>query len=167
MALAPVNNGFWARNRWFLWTAAIIAAVLLLASFMSRGDAVPVRAAMVERTAIRSVISTNGKVEPLLNFEAHAPVGTTVRRLLVKEGDHVTKGQLLVQMDDAAAQADAARALARIRAAQAEIAAVQSGGTQEEVLTLESQLSKARTERRELCCGPGDVEVDPGRQFDN
>jgi len=147
MALAPVNNGFWARNRWFLWTAAIIAAVLLLASFMSRGDAVPVRAAMVERTAIRSVISTNGKVEPLLNFEAHAPVGTTVKRLLVKEGDHVTKGQLLVQMDDAAAQADAARALARIRAAQAEIAAVQSGGTQEEVLTLESQLSKARMER--------------------
>jgi HlyD family secretion protein len=147
MPLAGPNNGFWSRNRWFMWTTAIIVAVLLLASFMSRGDAVPVRAATVERTAIRSVVSTNGKVEPLQNFEAHAPVGTTVRKLLVREGDHVKKGQLLVQMDDSAAQADAARALARIRAAQAEITAVQSGGTQEEVLTLESQMSKARTAR--------------------
>jgi HlyD family secretion protein len=141
------SSGFWRRNRWLMWTAIIVAAVLFLASFMSRGDSVPVRAAVAQRTTIRSVVSTNGKVEPLQNFEAHAPIGTTVKKLWVKEGDHVKKGQLLVQMNDAEARSAAARALAQIRASQADISAVETGGTREEVLTLESQLSKARTAR--------------------
>jgi len=130
-----------------MWTSIIIAAVLFLASFMSRGDAVPVRAATAQLTTIRSVVSTNGKVEPLENFEAHAPIGTTVKKLLVKEGDHVKKGQLLVEMDDAEARSTAAQALAQIRGAQADLSAVQAGGTQEEVYTVESQLSKARSAR--------------------
>src|SRR4029077_19578150 len=89
----------------------------------------------------------NGKVEPIQSFESHAPVGTTVRKLLVKEGQHVKKGQLLAQLDDAEASSQAARAMAQVRAAQAEISAVQSGGNREEVITLESQIGKARTGR--------------------
>lgn len=147
MSWADTSSGFWRRNRWLMWTSIIIAAVLFLASFMSRGDAVPVRAATAQLTTIRSVVSTNGKVEPLENFEAHAPIGTTVKKLLVKEGDHVKKGQLLVEMDDAEARSTAAQALAQIRGAQADLSAVQAGGTQEEVFTVESQLSKARTAR--------------------
>ena len=141
------SSGFWDRNRWLLWTAGIVAGVVLLASFMSRGEVVPVRAAVAQRTTIRSVISTNGKVEPLENFEAHAPVGTTVKKLLVREGDHVKKGQLLLQMNDVEARSAAARALAQIRSAQADLGAVQSGGNQEELLTRDSDLIKARTGR--------------------
>jgi len=147
MSLVDTSSGFWRRNRWLMWTAIIVAAVMFLASFMSRGDSVPVRAAIAQRTTIRSVVSTNGKVEPRQNLEAHAPIGTTVKKLWVKEGDHVKKGQLLAQMNDAEARSNAARALAQIRASQADMSAVETGGTQEEVLTLESQLSKARTAR--------------------
>ena len=136
-----------SRYRWLIWTAGIVLAVVLLASFMSRGDAVPVRAATAVRSTIRSVVSTNGKVEPLENFEAHAPISTTVKKLLVKEGDHVRQGQLLVQLDDADARSQAARAQAQIHAADADMNAVESGGNHEEILTLESQLAKARTER--------------------
>lgn len=141
------SSGFWNRNRWLLWTAGIVVGVVLLASFMSRGEVVPVRAATAQRTTIRSVVSTNGRVEPIENFEAHAPVGTTVRKLLVREGDHVKKGQLLLQLNDVEARTVAARALAQIRSAQADLSAVQSGGNREELLTLDSHLSKARTER--------------------
>src|SRR5580700_11265840 len=108
MALTANSNGFFSRHRWLVWAAGIAVAVLLLASFMSRDDAIPVRAATVERSTIRSVISTNGKVEPLQSFEAHAPVGTTVKRLLVREGDRVKRGQLLAQLDDADASGQAA-----------------------------------------------------------
>ena len=59
--------------------------------------AVAVRTAVVEQGTIRSVVSTNGKIEPVNNFEAHAPVATSVQRVLVKEGDSVKKGQLLVR----------------------------------------------------------------------
>jgi HlyD family secretion protein len=148
MAPNAVNSGFLARNRWLVWSVAIVAAVVLLAAFMSlRGDAVPVSAAVAVRSTIRSVISTNGKVEPVQNFEAHAPIATTVKRLLVKEGDHVKKGQLLVQLNDAEARDQAARALAQVKAAQADSSAIEKGGTREEVLTLQSLLVKARADR--------------------
>src|SRR5579863_2500985 len=140
------NASFVARHRWIVTTIAIVAAVVLLASFMSREPAVPVRAVNPQRGTIRSVVSTNGKVEPLQNFEAHAPVGTTVKKIRVREGDQVKKGQLLVQLDDAQARSQAARAQAQVLAAEADLNAIQKGGNREEVLTLESQITKARTD---------------------
>jgi HlyD family secretion protein len=148
MASTATNPGLWARNRWLGWSAGIATAVVLLAAFMSlRDEVVPISAATAARGTIRSVVSTNGKVEPVQNLEAHAPLATTVKKVLVKEGDHVRKGQLLVQLNDAEARDQAARALAQIKAAQAEISAVETGGTREEVLTLQSLLLKARADR--------------------
>lgn len=101
----------------------------------------------MERGTIRSVVSTNGKVEPIHNFEAHAPIATTVQKLLVKEGDHVRKGQLLLQLDDDDIRTQAARAQAQVKASAADENALKTGGTQEEVITLNSQLIKARNAR--------------------
>ena len=140
------STSFVTRHRWIVTTIAIVAAVILLASFMSRDPAVPVRAVSAQRGTIRSVVSTNGKVEPLQNFEAHAPVGTTVKKILVKEGDQVKKGQLLVQLNDADARSQAARAQAQVQSSEADLNAVQKGGNREEVLTLESQITKAHTD---------------------
>src|SRR5712671_6209441 len=134
MAPTATSNGFFSRHRWLVWAAGVAVAVLLLASFMSRDDAIPVRAATVQRSTIRSVISTNGKVEPVQSFEAHAPVGTIVKRLLVKEGDRVKRGQLLAQLDSSEASSQAARALSQVRASEAEVSAQKSGGNREEVL---------------------------------
>ena len=125
----------------------IVAAIVLLGSFMSHGDPVPVLATTVERTTIRNVVTTNGKVEPVQSFEAHAPAGTTIKKLFVREGDAVRKGQLLVEMDDAEARGQAARALSQMRTSEADNSAIHSGGNQEEVLTLQSELVKARTQR--------------------
>jgi HlyD family secretion protein len=144
--MTNTNASFIARHRWIVTTIAIVAAVVFLASFMSREPAVPVRAVTAQRGTIRSVVSTNGKVEPLQNFEAHAPVGTTVNKILVREGDHVKKGQLLVQLNDTEARSQAARAQAQVRSAEADLSAIQKGGNREEVLTLESQITKARTD---------------------
>ena len=146
MALSH-NTGFVARHRWLMLAGAVVAAVVLLGSFMSRGDAVLVRAASVERSTIRSILSTNGKIEPVQNFEVHAPVGTTVKRLLVKEGDHVKKSQLLIQLNDAEARSQAAKALSQVRGSQADVSAIESGGSREEVLTTEAQLAKVQTAR--------------------
>ena len=121
--------------------------VLALIPVFTRPGPLKVRTATVERGPIRSLISTNGKVEPIQNFEAHSPVPTTIKKLLVKEGDHVRKGQLLVQLDDADLRSQAARAQAQMKAAQADQADLTGGGTHEEILTLESQLIKARSLR--------------------
>ena len=123
-----------------------VIAVLWLYSYLHQSP-LKVHATTVERGPIRSVVSTNGKIEPIQNFEAHAPLATTVKRLLVKEGDHVRKGQLLLQLDDADIRSQAARAQAQIKAAQAEQSELKTGGTQEEVLTLNAQIVKAKSAR--------------------
>lgn len=123
--------------------------VLVVALLYSTFHSAPLKvyATTVQRGPIRSLISTNGKIEPIQNFEAHAPIATTVKRLLVREGDHVRKGQLLLELDDADIRSQAAKAQAEIKAAQAEQSEKKTGGTQEEVLTLNAQLAKARSAR--------------------
>ncbi len=127
---------------------ALGVGVIGLAAFVSgRRSVVPVRAAPVARSDITSSIDTNGKVEALNNFEAHAPAPATIKQVLVQEGQQVKAGQLLVVLNDADARAQAARALAQMRTAQADLAAVMTGGTREEVLTTQAQLVKARADR--------------------
>ena len=133
-----------------VWRGVIIAilAVIVLAAFISsRKGEVSVRVDHATKQDLVTTISTNGKVEPIENFEAHAPAPTTVKKLYVREGQHVRQGDLLMQLEDADARAQAARALAQVKAAEADQHAIQSGGTQEEVLNTRSELVKAQTER--------------------
>ncbi len=143
----PEGSWYTRVNRLWLILLAIAVAVVILAAFMSRRREVQVQAARAQRETITSTVQTNGKIEPLNNFEAHSPAATTVKRVLVREGEHVQAGQLLVELDDAGFRSQAARAMAQIKAAEADLHAVKSGGTREEVLTTESQLATARAER--------------------
>jgi HlyD family secretion protein len=144
----PLNGNSPQPRRWPVTTLVIVAGVGLLAAFvMHHDDTVLIRTAQVQQGKIRSLISTNGKIEPLNNFEAHAPVAASVERVLVKEGDEVRKGQLLVVLDDADARTQAARAQTQLKAAQADLAATERGGNQEQVLNLDVELTKARTDR--------------------
>jgi HlyD family secretion protein len=134
-------------KRLMMIIAGAAVLVILLAAFASlRGNEVPVRADRAVRGNITNFINTNGKVRPLDNFEAHAPVATTVRRVLVHEGDRVKAGQLLLQLDDSDARARASRAWAQLKAAHADLHSIEAGGTQEEVLHTQSDLVKARAE---------------------
>lgn len=135
------------KRRLLLITGIIVAAVALIVTFTNmRRSVVPIRAATAVRGPIMSAISTNGKVETLDNFEAHAPAPITVQKILVNEGDQVRAGQLLVQLNDADARAQFAKAQAQLRAAEADLASAKSGGTREEVLTNQAQIHKAQAE---------------------
>ena len=146
--MAKRNHNGSERKRLLSVLGMVAVAVLLFSGWVKmRNTVVTVRAENVARQNIASVISTNGKIEPVKNFEAHAPAPATVKRILVSEGDAVKPGQLLLQLDDAEARAQAAKALAQLRAAEADLQAVQSGGTKEEVLTTRTDLTKAQAER--------------------
>ena len=137
------------KTRPSIWVPVLIVVgvVALIGAVSSmRGKDMPIRTVTVSRGTISSTISTNGKIEPLSGFEAHAPTAASVKRVLVKEGDTVKAGQLLVELDDSAARAEAARALAQVRAAQADLNAVKNGGTHEEVISNKSELARAEAE---------------------
>lgn len=148
MARQNQNNGR-DRKRLVAIAILVVVAVVIFTGVNQRRGGVSVRAEKVARQEIASVISTNGKIEPVNSFEAHAPAPAIVKSVRVAEGDHVKPGQLLVQLDDADARVQSARALAQLRSAEAALQAVKSGGTQEEVLTTKADLSKAQAESQE------------------
>jgi HlyD family secretion protein len=139
---AKSSNG----SRWPLIPAALLVIVLVF-TFSGRKGTLLVRTALVERGSVRSQISTNGKVEPLKNFEARALTAATVKRVFVHEGQHVQKGELLMQLEDADARTQAAHAETQLRSAEAAESAIKDGGTHEEVVTTEAELAKARNDR--------------------
>jgi HlyD family secretion protein len=142
-----LNNGQNGRGRTWIYVVAIIAVVILVSAFMSlRPRRIRVNVVSPSRQDIKRTITTNGKVEPIQNFEAHAPIASTVRKILVQEGQKVQKGQLLLQLDDASARAQVAKAQAQLKAAEVGSQALQQGGTTEEVLTRQADLTKAKAE---------------------
>jgi len=139
----PVNG-----KRTGIILIALVLAVVVLAAFVSlRRSQVPIRVGHAERETITASIATNGKIEALDNFEAHAPTATTVKKVLVQQGQWVKPGQMLLQLEDANARLQAARAEAQLKGAQADFTAVEGGGTKDEVLTTRNALVKAQADR--------------------
>jgi HlyD family secretion protein len=138
----PVNG----KRTGFILISLVLAVVVLAAFVSLRRSQVPIRIGHAERETITASIATNGKIEALNNFEAHAPVVTTVKKVYVQQGQWVKPGQLLLQLDDANVRFQAARSEAQLKGAQAELTAVEGGGTKEEVLATQNALVKARAD---------------------
>lgn len=135
-----------SKKRVWIPIVIVLGVLGIIGVFALRSHPTSIRIATVTRQTISSTISTNGKIEPVHNFEAHAPMQTSVKRVLVNQGDHVKAGQLLMELDDSQARSDAARADAQVKAAQADLNAVRSGGTHEEVITNQADLARAQSE---------------------
>ena len=135
-----------SKSRIWIPISIVLLLIALIGYFSLRTRAVGIRYATVTRGTITSTISTNGKIEPIQNFEAHAPASTTVSKVFVAQGDHVKPGQLLLELDDSGALSDAAKAQAEVAGAEADLNAIKNGGTHEEVLTTQADLARARTE---------------------
>jgi len=135
------------KPRWIIIIGVILAVLALTASLSFRRPQVQVRTARAYRETITASIATNGKIEPIDNFEAHAPMATTVKRVNIHQGDWTKAGQLLLELDDSEARAQVARAQAQLSGAQADVSAISGGGTQEEVLTTRNALGKAQADR--------------------
>jgi HlyD family secretion protein len=131
-----------------LWTLAAIALIILFFAVRRiTREELPLRVAQATMQDLVTTDSTNGKVEPQHNFEAHAPAAATVKRLYVRAGEKVPQGKLLLSLDDADALARRANALALLRGAQASYQAAEQGGTLEERNSLAGELAKARMDR--------------------
>ncbi len=77
------------KPRWIITVGVVLAAVVLVSVLSLRRSQVQVRTARAYRETITSSIATNGKIEPIDNFEAHAPMSTTVKRVTILPGDWV------------------------------------------------------------------------------
>ncbi len=137
-------------NRRWLWlgVAVIIVAVYFTVHSLTR-EHLPVRAAEVSHEPLASTLSTNGKVEPEKNYEAHAPMAGIVKTVYVQPGDLVKAGQLLLTMDDVQARARLATAESAVKAAQASLESTTQNGTVEQRQAATADVARNKLEREQ------------------
>jgi HlyD family secretion protein len=124
--------------------------VIVAFTFYRMGhDVVTVRSATVERQDIVSTVSTNGKVEPNPDFQAHAPFPGVVQKIFVSLNQHVQPGQELIKMDENDALKEVTTAQANLDSALATLNAMKQGGTQDERLTASGDLATAQTQQKQ------------------
>jgi HlyD family secretion protein len=128
-----------------LITGFVVALILIfIAARILLRSKLPVRVATVQMGDLLSTVSTNGKVEPKTNFEAHAPFPGLIKNIYIHPGQKVTAGQLLLTMDDSQARANLASAYAGLKGAQADYDIAVAGGPAESRLALTGQINSTR-----------------------
>jgi len=147
MALNPKSN---RASQFAIWATAFI--VLLLAIYVVHSfsrERVSVIARSVGYQDLIKTSSTNGKVEPMDDYQAHAQSTGQVQEIYVDVGDRVKPGQLLMKMDDADALARLASANSALRAAELAVSDINQGGSQDERNSYAADASRAKLQRRE------------------
>ncbi len=113
-------------------------------SLTAARDRVAVRVAKVDRAPIVKTVATNGKVEPLVDFQAHAPSPSTLEQLYVHLGDAVQRGQRLLLLDDSDAQLRVENARNSVQLTAQDLRNMQSGGSHDELLGETNDLKNAQ-----------------------
>jgi HlyD family secretion protein len=136
------------RLRLWLWRGAgvLLIIVFFTTRFLMR-DRLTVREVQVSRQELISTVSTNGRVEPEVNYEMHSPISTTVKAVYAQPGDQTPAGKLLMVLDDMDARARLATAESGVKAAQAAVEAATHNGTLQERQAAAGDLARARIDR--------------------
>ncbi len=133
-----------------LWAILLTVAILAYIIFRSTTrELVEVRASTVDHQNMVSSISTNGKVEPIGEFQAYAPAPGIIAKVYVDVLQKVKAGDLLIKMDDSDAVAKLASANATLRTAEATLHDMEQGGSQEERIALSGDLSRAQLQQQQ------------------
>ncbi len=137
-------------GRGWLWAGSVIflVSVFFVARYFLR-ERLPVRTVQLERATLQNTVSTNGRVEPIVNEPFYSPIATTVKAVYAQEGDTVNAGRLLVALDDVEARARVASAESGVKSAQAALDAVTHNGTVAERQAAAAQVDQNRIMREQ------------------
>lgn len=131
------------------WITLLVLAIAGAAFWrleLQRAQPPQITFARAQRESISSLVSTNGKVEPVESGQARAERSGAVKRILVRQGEHVAAGQALAELEDADAQAELKTAQAREVAAKAELQTIAQGGRSVDRAGIDTAIDKARLE---------------------
>jgi len=139
--------------------AVLIVVLLIVASVVtSRETGIEVDVETVERRDLTAIVSASGALEPKTSVSISATTPGEVVEIAVREGDRVSKGDFLLQLDPVAVSAGASAQAEAVEAARAEAAQAEAQLTYaaeeykrkrtlaEEDLVPRSELQAARAE---------------------
>jgi HlyD family secretion protein len=137
------------RRLWLIVVAALVLTGILV--FVSgRGATARVAVTDVVRENLSSVVSTNGKVEPVMPISFRVGFPTFVKKVSAVEGQQVKRGQSLFALDDAGVRAELAQARADLAAEEEALRVAKSGGRADQIAKVGADLEKALAKREQL-----------------
>lgn len=144
------------RGRWLIAGIAVIIIAIIAALVLTRGSrssAPMLNTTTVQRGNLVATVNGSGTVAAAQSLDMAFATNGTVSAVLVEEGENVTKGQPLAQIDDRNLQLQVENAQASLASAQARMEQAQQGNatpqdiaaSQASVANSAAQLQKART----------------------
>src|SRR5271169_6616267 len=117
-------------KQWKKVTLAIMAIVAFVSLAIggvvwSRRGVVSVQTGKVQRQDLAQIVTANGEIKPVEQNQANINANSygKITEILVKEGDHVTKGQLLMRTEDVQQAASVQAQQAAVTTSQSDLAA--------------------------------------------
>lgn len=138
--------GILSRRVWTI-VGIVVLCVAALLYLNARRPAPLVHVTQVVRTDIKSVIVSNGKVEPVAPATLRARFDGFVSRVIATEGKSVRKGELLLTLDDTQVRAALDQARAELAAAQSDLHVAQAGGRADELARVNGDLRAGQAQR--------------------
>ncbi|MEP6714621.1 MAG: efflux RND transporter periplasmic adaptor subunit [Terriglobia bacterium] len=126
----------------------LIAAGVFASNKYSQRNIVTVQTGQVLREDLASVVTASGEIKPRNYISIGAEYSGQITDILVKEGAHVRKGQLLARIDEAQSRADVTAQQAALSAAEADSAASEAGlkAGQDNVSALEATVNRTKSD---------------------
>ena len=108
--------------------ALLVAGVGVYASTVySKRGVVTVQTGQVTRTDLAAIVTSSGEIKPKNYINIGANAMGNITEILVKEGDHVRKGQLLARVENTQPSADVAAQQANVSSSEADTTATEAG----------------------------------------
>src|SRR6266542_3247863 len=112
------------RKKWGLigGGVTVVALIVITGAMKGRNKATEVRIEPVEKRDLVASVTARGRVQPQTKVDLSADITGRVVRLAVKEGDMVTRGQFLLEIDPVQYQAAVERASAAVASSRSQAA---------------------------------------------
>jgi HlyD family secretion protein len=140
------------KTKWKILIAVLVLLLIAGGVFGSikyrQRNVVTVQTGKVIREDLAAVVTASGEIKPRYYINIGAEYQGQLTEILVKEGDHVRKGQLLARIDEAQSEADVNAQRAALASAEADAAASEAGAKagEENVTTLKATLARNKAD---------------------
>ncbi|HEX4999352.1 MAG TPA: efflux RND transporter periplasmic adaptor subunit [Terriglobia bacterium] len=137
-------------GRAFAILAPLVAIVSTLGYFgyvyYRDRDVVEVRVGQVTRMDLTQTVSANGEIKPKKYVNISSNAFGRIQRLLVKEGDRVKRGDLLIRLESIQMEADVRSAAAGLEASEADLEGMSAQQRSAEAAIVSARAEVARVE---------------------
>ncbi len=126
----------------------VIAAGIFASIRMSQRGIVTVQTGKAVRQDLTSVVTASGEIKPRNYINIGANAQGRITALLVKEGDHVRKNEVVARIESIQAQADVQASRASVNSAQADSSAAESGlkAMDDAITTAQATVDRSRAD---------------------